>query len=143
MEPMAIPGVGEYVSFLALANDGSVSKLAHEGDNILDGWLNTGMAEPHVMASTTWNGVLDSIDNCTLVPNADQRDTDGDNYGNICDADLNQSGFVDAGDLGIFRSRYMSADPDADLNGDASVDAADLTIFRSLYRKPPGPSGYH
>jgi Thrombospondin type 3 repeat len=32
--------------------------------------------------------VADAADNCTLVPNADQRDTDGDGIGNPCDPDL-------------------------------------------------------
>jgi len=145
------PTSWEYIEFLARANNSSVSFLADEGENLLDGWLNTGMAEPYVMASTTWtslqdednDGVPDDSDNCTLVPNADQRDTDGDDYGNMCDADFDNSGTVDAADLGFFRSRYSSSDPDADLSGDGFVSATDLAMMRSLYMKPPGPSGYY
>ncbi len=48
------PTSWEYVQFLDLANDGSVATLAAEGSNFLDAWLNTGMATPYVMASTTW-----------------------------------------------------------------------------------------
>ena len=48
------PTSWEYIQFLNLANTKSNSFLANEGDNLLDAWLNTGMAEPHVMASTTW-----------------------------------------------------------------------------------------
>lgn len=44
----------EYVQFLYLANSGTNPFLAQEGKNLLDAWLNTGMAEPHVMASATW-----------------------------------------------------------------------------------------
>lgn len=44
----------EYVQFLYLANNRSIPFLANEGVNLLDAWLNTGMAEPVVMASTTW-----------------------------------------------------------------------------------------
>jgi hypothetical protein len=44
----------EYVQFLWLANSGSSAFLADEGVNLLEAWLNTGMAEPYVMASTTW-----------------------------------------------------------------------------------------
>ncbi|MEJ2206258.1 MAG: hypothetical protein P8170_19375 [Gemmatimonadota bacterium] len=44
----------EYVQFLWLANKGASAFLADEGVNLLDAWLNTGMAEPYVMASTTW-----------------------------------------------------------------------------------------
>jgi hypothetical protein len=48
------PTSWEYVQFLYEANDGSNTFLAQEGTNLLDAWLNTGMAEPYVMASTTW-----------------------------------------------------------------------------------------
>ncbi len=44
----------EYIQFLYLANNGSNAFLANEGVNLLHAWLNTGMAEPVVMASTTW-----------------------------------------------------------------------------------------
>jgi hypothetical protein len=47
------PTSWEYIQFLQLANDGSVAFLADEGDNMLEAWLNTGMAEPHTMASAT------------------------------------------------------------------------------------------
>jgi len=47
------PTSWEYIQFLDLANDGSVAFLADEGANMLEAWLNTGMAEPHEMASTT------------------------------------------------------------------------------------------
>jgi hypothetical protein len=62
-EPLAVsatidllyqPTSWEYIQFLALANNGSNPFLAQEGDLLLDAWLNTGMAEPVVMASTTW-----------------------------------------------------------------------------------------
>jgi len=48
------PTSWEYVQFLYLANNKSNAFLAAEGDNLLAAWLNTGMAEPIVMASTTW-----------------------------------------------------------------------------------------
>jgi hypothetical protein len=48
------PTSWEYVQFLYLANNGQNAFLADEGLNLLDAWLNTGMAEPYVMASATW-----------------------------------------------------------------------------------------
>jgi hypothetical protein len=48
------PTSWEYIQFLYLANDESNTFLANEGKNMLEAWLNTGMAEPYVMASTTW-----------------------------------------------------------------------------------------
>jgi alpha-tubulin suppressor-like RCC1 family protein len=91
------------------------------------------------------DAVLDPIDNCTLVPNADQRDTNGDEYGNVCDADLNDSeGPVNFSDLSLFRGAFGTASPDADFDGSGGpVNFADLALFRSMFGRPPGPSGYH
>jgi uncharacterized repeat protein (TIGR03806 family) len=83
----------------------------------------------------------DARDNCTNVGNTSQLDADGDDYGNICDADLNNSGLVTSSDYTIFRSRLNTTDPVADLNGSGMVTAADYGIFRSRLNAPPGPSG--
>jgi hypothetical protein len=48
------PTSWEYVQFLYLANNGQNPFLADEGAYMLEAWLNTGMAEPYVMASATW-----------------------------------------------------------------------------------------
>ena len=48
------PTSWEYIQFLSLANNGQNSFLAHEGINLLEAWLNNGMAKPYVMASTLW-----------------------------------------------------------------------------------------
>jgi hypothetical protein len=48
------PTSWEYIQFLYLANDGSEPFLAEEGVNLLNAWLATGMAAPHVMATATW-----------------------------------------------------------------------------------------
>jgi hypothetical protein len=47
------PTSWEYIQFLQLANDGSNAFLGNEGDNILEAWLNTGMAAPYTMASAS------------------------------------------------------------------------------------------
>jgi hypothetical protein len=89
------------------------------------------------------DSVPDAVDNCTTVANANQRDTNTDGYGNLCDADLNDTGgVVNAGDLAIFRSVFGSSNADADLNGSGTVNAADLALFRSLFGQPPGPSAF-
>jgi uncharacterized repeat protein (TIGR01451 family) len=87
------------------------------------------------------DGVCNEDDNCTLLSNPDQQDTDGDNFGNRCDADLDNSGLVNSLDLGLFKSRYLSNDADADFNSDGIVNSLDLGIFKQLYMQPPGPSG--
>ncbi len=48
------PTSWEYIQFLYLANNRDNAFLANEGEYLLDAWLNTGMAEPHVMATATW-----------------------------------------------------------------------------------------
>jgi hypothetical protein len=44
----------EYIQFVAFANNRTDPFLANVGVNLLDAWLNTGMATPAVMASATW-----------------------------------------------------------------------------------------
>jgi uncharacterized repeat protein (TIGR03806 family) len=80
----------------------------------------------------------DARDNCPGLPNADQRDSDGDGHGNRCDADLDQSGWVNAADVALFRARFGTPDPHADFNGDGGVNAADAAILRTLFGAPPG-----
>jgi hypothetical protein len=57
------PTSWEYVQFLSLANNGSNAFLADEGANLLEAWLNTGMAEPYIMATTAWG---DTGGGCTV-----------------------------------------------------------------------------
>ena len=99
---------------------------------------------------TDSDGVVDSEDNCTLVPNGPlipdsggntQLDTDGDGYGNICDADLNGDLKVDLSDFSFFRIAFDTQAADADFNGDGEVNLSDFSIFRTLFGNAPGPSG--
>ena len=93
------------------------------------------------------DGVIDNADNCTLVANASQLDADGDSFGNICDADLNNSGLVTTADFALLRSvlnQNAASSPTAaaaDLNGSGTVTAADFAILRSRLNTAPGPSG--
>lgn len=48
------PTSWEYIQFLYLANNGQNAFLANEGINLFNAWMNTGMAQPMAMASTTW-----------------------------------------------------------------------------------------
>jgi hypothetical protein len=97
----------------------------------------TGLPGP----DTDGDGLEDRLDNCTLVSNHDQRDTDADGYGNRCDPDFNNSGLVTAADYLILRARLNTPDALCDLNGDGLVSAADYLILRGWLNKPPGPSG--
>lgn len=87
------------------------------------------------------DGVDDTLDNCIEITNADQRDSNGDGFGNACDADLDDSGFVNFADLSLFKSAFGSNDADADFDGNGFVNFADLAAFKLMFGKPPGPAG--
>ena len=88
------------------------------------------------------DGLSDDADNCTLVANADQHDTDGDGIGNACDADFNDDCFVNFVDLGEMKAEFFhTGDLEEDLNGDTSVNFGDLGILKARFFQPPGPSG--
>ena len=93
------------------------------------------------------DGVGDPEDNCLTVVNPDQRDTNQDGYGNLCDADLTGDGVVGLPDFGVFKSSYGKGagnpgyNPDADLDGDDIVGVYDFGLFHSMYGQPVAPSG--
>ncbi|MEO1574786.1 MAG: thrombospondin type 3 repeat-containing protein [Pseudomonadota bacterium] len=87
------------------------------------------------------DGVRNFMDNCIQDENTDQRDSNGDGFGNVCDADLNNDGVTNVIDLGLLRQRFFTADADADLNGDGVVNVIDLGIMRLRFFTAPGPSG--
>ncbi|MGH6645447.1 C25 family cysteine peptidase [Aquabacterium sp.] len=89
------------------------------------------------------DGVPDSRDNCVAVSNKEQLDSDGDGYGNACDADLNNDGFVNALDLSIVRGQFGKRGVAGDINGDGIVNALDVSRFNKLFGKAPGPSALH
>lgn len=106
---------------------------------VLRGGLADAAARP--FSDADGDGVADRADRCVLAPDAAQRDSDGDDYGNACDADLDGDGRVGFADLARLRDAFFSDDADADLDGDGRVNAADLARFRALFGAPPGPSG--
>jgi len=137
----------------------SLSQLDTDGDGVndaLDLCPGTPLGQP-VDASgcsasqrdSDNDGVTDDLDNCTDVANTNQRDTDADGFGNICDADLdndNQVGFSDFSHLrNVFGSTAPGVEPfvmadHADLDGDGSVGFSDVSLFNSMFGSAPGPS---
>jgi hypothetical protein len=90
---------------------------------------------------TDGDGIPDDQDNCIDESNTDQRDTDGDGYGNICDPDIDGNGVVDSTDLSTIKSVLRSSSSsDEDLNDNGVVDSTDYSIAKGYLRKPPGPS---
>jgi uncharacterized protein (TIGR03790 family) len=124
-------------------------------------WMNVYLGDPLMTSAvrvaagddSDGDGVPDARDNCLHFPNADQRDTNGDGFGNACDADFDGDGRVSAGwgalppgvtgdlaalERAIAQRRY---DADLDLDGDRDVDADDAGIASLWLFLPPGPSG--
>jgi hypothetical protein len=98
------------------------------------------------------DGLPDASDNCTLVANLSQCDSDADGYGNHCDGDFGNpvpgNGATNAQDSVLFRAQLglPSTAPtynQGDLNCDGAVNAQDSVLFRAMLGLPPGPSGLH
>ncbi len=85
------------------------------------------------------DGVPDVLDNCSTLFNPDQRDSNVDGFGNACDADLTNDGFVNLDDLVAFKAVFFTADADADFDGDDFVSLPDLIVFKAAFFMPPGP----
>ena len=90
------------------------------------------------------DGIADTVDNCLLIANPRQRDSDADGFGNRCDADLSNDCVVNTVDLGLLRTAFFCADGEdcerADLDGDGTVNVSDLGILRAFFFSQPGPS---
>jgi hypothetical protein len=93
------------------------------------------------------DGRTDSDDNCLAVANANQRDADADGYGNVCDADLDNSALVTVQDFTLFRtvlnrlSSFSALAAAADFDGSGMVTVQDFNMLRSRLNQAPGPSG--
>ena len=88
------------------------------------------------------DGIPDSSDNCLVVANADQRDTNGDGYGNSCDPDLDNNGIVNFVDISLWIPFFNTATSgDADFNGDGIASFVDYALYAAYFLQPPGPSG--
>jgi uncharacterized protein (TIGR03790 family) len=126
-------------------------------------WMNAWIGDPlmtsfaamPVSPDRDGDGVDDDEDNCIWVPNPDQRDTNDDGYGNLCDPDLDGDGRVRtlwstsptcpapaADDL--LRIQCTAAfgpyDVHQDLDGDGDVDTLDSSLAGMFLLLEPGPS---
>jgi uncharacterized protein (TIGR03790 family) len=120
------------------------------------GWTNVWIGDPLMQvlhpaprpADRDGDGIPDERDDCLWMPDPDQRDTDGDGFGNLCDPDLDGNGVVEGGegaasDLARLERAMRTGlyVPDPDLDGDGRIDARDMGIAQLYLHLPPGPSG--
>jgi uncharacterized repeat protein (TIGR03806 family) len=111
-----------------------------EGTAAIDAWIVRADVCAH-SADSDGDDTRDDADNCVLVVNRDQRDTDGDGYGNACDADLDNDGSINFSDLAILKPAFFRDDrPNVDLDGDGIVSFRDLAMMKESFFGEPGPS---
>jgi len=95
------------------------------------------------------DGVLNLVDNCTVVPNAPgsptdvQHDFDSDGFGGECDADLNNTGTINIDDFNIFIGCFLSPPPlpdplcsNADMNQTDTLNVDDFNLFIGPFLDP-------
>ena len=92
-----------------------------------------------------FDGIEDAVDNCNAVANGpgltNQLDADQDGYGNACDGDYNNDGYVTTLDFGAFLACYSGSTPnpidplcsESDMDGDGDVDGDDFTLFLGAF----------
>ncbi len=87
------------------------------------------------------DGISDANDNCTLIANPQQYDSNADGIGNLCDSDLNNDGVVDNTDYQLLFEFYQANNLDADFNEDGRITNWDLEILNSRIGNVVGPAG--
>jgi hypothetical protein len=94
------------------------------------------------------DGIGDACDNCIEVANAEQHNTNGDRFGNACDADYDNDELVGMSDFLIFGMAYGGKlgtatepryDADVDSNGDGAIGLPDYLLLGKSFGHPPGP----
>ncbi len=139
-----------------------------DGDNVVDTADNCPVNANGAQTNSDADARGDACDNCRMVNNMDagqvanapgtlraQLDADKDGFGNICDADINNSGSTATSDYTLLRNVLNHLDSEttctapcvaaniikSDMNGSGSVTTADYTLLRNRLNTAPGPSG--
>ncbi len=116
-------------------------------DNDCDGFVDSADTDCPMAPDTDGDGVPDNADNCITFANAAQQDSNGDGFGNACDADITNDCFVNFADLGALKAAFfpLPYNADADFDSDGFVNFGDLARLKQTFfsgdMPGPGPSG--
>lgn len=90
------------------------------------------------------DGHADHVDNCLEVENPLQIDSDGDGFGNRCDADYDGNGTVTTVDFARFHEAFVAGvGADQDHDGDGLVTTVDFpAFFAQFVAGVPGPGAH-
>jgi hypothetical protein len=154
------PGLNAQLGTIMFHNGGSPTgtfEIRSNANSRSDGVLNS--KGKNIAHTTTFNSAFVTVtglndvdgdavnnasDNCSHHRNSDQDDTDCDGYGNLCDADYDDSGIVGFPDFGQFVLAFGSADMEKCHNQPIPgcvVGFPDFGSFVTMFGSPPGPSG--
>jgi hypothetical protein len=140
---------------LRITTDGANNPVAVEGFLVQGG---AGVANPFTTPNwvawtfkasidTDGDSVPNHLDNCSGTSNVTQLDANSDGYGNICDADLNNSNLTTSTDFNLLRSVLNQSSgasalaAAADMNGSGLVTSTDFNLLRARLNTVPGQSG--
>ena len=103
-------------------------------------------AVPASAADFDGDGVEDALDNCSEASNPYQDDTDGDDCGNVCDADYDNSGVVGHPDVFEFGVNFTTNEQEfchyePVTGGNCFVSLDDGAVLIAAFDSVPGPSG--
>ncbi len=96
---------------------------------------------PSTAPDTDKDGIPDGADNAYLTPNPDQKDSDGDGFGDVADVDFDNDGVISEKDFSLFLEAFESTKGDsnfnvsADFNHDDKVDFVDFATFKQRWGK--------
>jgi hypothetical protein len=100
---------------------------------------------PAFAADSDADGVEDEFDNCSEAVNYGQDDTDGDDCGNLCDADYDDDGVVGHSDVFRYAPTFGTVGNEEQCHNEpipgCIVGLPDFGFLIGAFGKIPGPSG--